>query len=64
MGISINKDLKCSLLDDLVFDNQKLVVVNQSLSISKRKYPDIELFFETAFFVYTDNRDSLLCSVW
>lgn len=52
MEISINKDLKCSLLDDFVFDNQKLVVVNQSLKISKRKYPDIELFLKTAF-LYT-----------
>ena len=48
LGVCLDTDLKCTVLDDFLLENGKLTVVNEKNRAKKGKYQNIELFISTA----------------
>lgn len=49
IGVLIDSDLKCTILDDFVIENGKLSAVNENSKVTNKKYTNVETFIKTAF---------------
>ena len=47
-GISLDPDLKCTVMDDFLLENGKLTVVNGKCRVKKAKHQNVALFINTA----------------
>ena len=48
-GISLDKGIQCTTLDDFIYEKGQLISVNCNSKIKKAKYADVGKFIETAF---------------
>ena len=48
-GISLDKGIQCTALDDFIYEKGQLISVNCNSKIKKAKYVDVEKFIKTAF---------------
>lgn len=57
-GLSIDRSLKCTVIDDFFLENDKLIAVNPKSKIKQQKYPNVEEFLKLSL-MFTQETGSI-----